>query len=166
MYTQEVKLENNQKVAIINTETGEIIKTPSKRPNNLPNGKSKLNYVEFGMLNLRSSRILEKYFSNLELSIIFKMITRCSFNTNSLQPLSNNTSIRALSEEFNISINSVPKIFDKLYQMGVYLQLNIYESNGEKEYWVLNPNIFWRGRMTNDSIFSHFLNTDITKLLS
>ena len=38
--------------------------------------------------------------------------------------------------------------------------------NELKEYWVLNPNISWKGRLKDDSIFKHFSNTDISKLIS
>ena len=118
------------------------------------------------MLNLEMTKKLEKYFSNLELAVIFKMVNRVEFNSNSLQPLNNDTSIRTLASEFNISVNSVPKLFKKLFELGVYAQLNISENSEAKQYWILNPYIFWRGRLKNDSCFEYFKNTDITKLLN
>lgn len=163
-YTKEVRLRHNERPAKINTDTGEIEEVFTTGPR-YPQGKSALNYTHFGMLNLDLSKKLEKYLSNLELSIVFKMISRCDFNSNSLRPLNDATSIRELAEEFNLSVNSVPKVFKKLFDLGVYLQLRISENKEEKQYWVLNPYIFWRGRLKNDSIFSTFYNTDIAKLL-
>jgi reverse gyrase len=164
MYIKEIKLNDNEIASKINLETGEV--TPlGNRPNNLPKDKSKLNYQNFGMLNLDISKKLEKYFSNLELAIIFKMINRVEFNSNSLRPFNDETSLRTLSDEFNISKNSVPKIFRKLFEKGVFAQLHISENDKERDYWILNPYIFWKGTLKQDSIFKHFANTDISKLI-
>lgn len=164
MYNREISLNDNEVPAKINIETGEVIEVKAK-PASIPKGYSKLNYKQFGMLNLDITKKLEHYFSNTELSVIFKMISRCDFNTNSLKPLSDDTSIRGLAEEFGISINTVPKVFSKLFSMGVYATFRITENQEENLYWILNPYIFWRGRLKNDAIFSYFSNTDIAKLL-
>ena len=164
MYSQTIKLKDNELPAKVNVETGEIKEVTNKK-NNIPEGKSKLGYANFGMLNIELTSKLEKYFSNIEISVIFKMINRCEFNTNSLKPFNNETSVRILSQEFNIGVNQVNKVFKRLFQLGVYLQLSICENDEEIEYWVLNPNIFWKGRLKQDSIFDHFRNTDITRLL-
>ena len=164
MYKKELTLKHNEIAGKINLETGEVTELRDK-PNNIPEAKSLLNYQNFGMLNIDLSRKLEKYFSNLEIAIIFKMINRVEFNTNSLRPFSDETSIRVLSEEFNLSVNSVPKVFSKLYRMGVYAQLQISENSESRDYWILNPYIFWKSRLKQDSIFEHFKKTDISKLL-
>jgi hypothetical protein len=164
MYTKQITLEHNELPAKISQETGEVT-ILKQRPNNIPEGKSYLNYNKFGMLNIELSKKLEKYFSNTELSIIFKLINRCEFNTNSLKPFNDETSIRTLAEEFNLSTTTVPKVFNKLFDMGVYLQIKISEDSQVNEYWVLNPYIFWRGKLKDDSLFVRFSNTDISKLL-
>lgn len=164
MYTKELKLEHNELPAKINQETGEV-KVIKPRPNNIPEGQSFLDYKKFGMLNIELTKKLEKYFSNTELSIILKLINRCEFKTNSLKPFNDDTSVRLLAEEFNLSINTVPKVFKKLFDMGVYLQIKISEDSTVNEYWVLNPYIFWRGKLKEDSLFTRFEKTDVTKLL-
>lgn len=164
MYTANFKLYDNEIPAKIDLHTGEVKKI-TRKSNNLPPGTSKLNYKEFGILNIELTSILEGILTNTEISILFKMISRCYFNTNSLAPLSNQTTIRELSEIFNISKNHVSKIFSKLFKLGVYAQFNISENAQEKEYWILNPYIFWRGRTIKDSIFENFKNTAISKLI-
>jgi len=99
------------------------------------------------------------------LSVVLKMISRCEFRTNSLKPLNDTTSIRLLADEFNLSVNTVPKVLKRLYDFGVYMQLRIVEDNEESNYWVLNPYIFWRGKLKDDSLFLTFSNTDLAKLL-
>lgn len=164
-YSREVKLNHNERLLKLNSETGELIEIQNDRKNNIPVGKSKLNYSEFGILNIKASHVLEKHLSNSEMGILMKMINRCDFKTNSLAPLNNDTSLRVLSEEFNIGINNVSKVFKRLFDFGIYLQLKISENSEAKEYWVLNPHIFWRGRLVDDSLFKTFEKTDVTKLI-
>lgn len=162
-YTKEVKLQDNEVAAKVNLETGEVTEL-SKRPNNIPEGKSKLDYSDFGMINVDMLKILKKELTHLELSIVMIMISKADFNSNSLKPLNDDTSIRTLSKEFDISINTVPKVISSLRDKGVFASFRIVEDE-PKEYWILNPYIFWKGRLKDDSIFSHFQKTKIVKLL-
>jgi len=164
MYEKTIKLRENEVAAKLNIETGEVSEVATRK-NNIPSGKSKLNYEKFGMLNIDASKRLEKHLSNIELSVVLKMISRCEFRTNSLKPLNDTTSIRLLADEFNLSVNTVPKVLKRLYDFGVYMQLRIVEDNEESNYWVLNPYIFWRGKLKDDSLFLTFSNTDLAKLL-
>lgn len=164
MYTQQLNLKDNEIPAKINLETGELTEVKAKS-SFIPDGYSRLNYKHFGMLNLDVTKKLENYFTNTELSVIFKMISRCDFNSNSLKPLNDDMSLRDLADEFGISKSSVPKVFSKLFSMGVYATFRITEDQEEQLYWILNPYIFWRGRLRNDAIFNHFNKTDIAKLL-
>ena len=164
MYKKEIVLHHNEIASKINVNTGEVIPLMN-RPNNIPEGRSKLDYKRFGMLNLDLSIKLEKYFSNLEIAVIYKLINRVDFNNNSLNPLNDDVSIRMLADEFNISINSVPKVFSRLKEMGVYAQLDISEDSEDRKYWILNPYLFWRGKLKDDSLFITFSKTDVAKLL-
>ena len=164
MYTQEIKLKHNEIAATIDVETGEV-KPITKRVNNIPDGKSKLDYDNFSIINNNSIKELSSLLSNEELGIILKMIERADFNSNSLKPLSDETSIRCLGEYFNIGKNKVSAIFKKLFELGVYAHVRIHEEK-LSEYWILNPYISWKGRLKNDSIFIQFANTKVAKLLS
>ncbi len=106
--------------------------------------------------------------NNEELGIIAHMSSIAEINTNSLRPLTNNVTLKDLSERFKVPIKRVEKIFKKLFNMGVYSQLNYfsYSENQEVVYWVLNPYISWKGNLKNDSIFSAFQDTMVFKLLS
>lgn len=167
-YTTELKLNHNEIPAKIDLDTGEV--TPIKqKSNNIPEGKSKLDYKNFGIINNDMIKVLERECSNLELAVILKLISRINFNTNSLRPLNNDTTVRILADEFNIGINSVTKLFKNLEHIGVYAQFKISEVGksgiSSNEYWILNPYIVWRGRLKNDVIFNYFINTKIVRLL-
>jgi len=163
MYDVNIKLKDNETAAKVNLQTGEI--TPIKKSRNIPSGKSILNYKNFSLVNNDAIKILSDFMTNEEMGIIYKMIYRADFNTNSLKPFSDDTSIRMLSEEFNVGKNKVLTIFKKLFEFGVYAHIRIHEEK-LSEYWILNPYISWKGKLKNDSIFSQFALTRIAKLLS
>lgn len=164
MYTQTVKLQDNEVLMKTNTETGELKDLP-KNNNHLPEGMSKLKYSDFSIVNNNTIKQLSNFLNNEELGVIMHMISISDFNSNSLNPLCDELSIRDKASILNIKKDKVKQITDKLFRLGVYLSIRVYE-NQEKEYWVLNPNISWRGRLVKDSIFIHFKDTMITKLLS
>lgn len=164
MYTTEVKLNHNEIPAKINMETGEVL-TISKRPNNIPEGKSKLDYDNFSIINNDMLRVLFDECNGSEIKVILHMVYMSEFGNNSLKPLNDELSHRELGKIFNLDHKTIKTILTRLKYMGVYLQLNITEVDGAKEYWVLNPYISWKGRLKNDSLFITFANTRIVKLL-
>lgn len=160
-----IKLNDNESLAVINKDTAEV-KEIRKRVNNLPDGKSPLVYDSFSIFNTGGSAKLLPFFSNVELGVIMRMVIKSEYGTNSLRPFNDESGVREIADEFGISKSSVTKIFKKLFQFGVYLQLKVGEVDGAKEYWVLNPNISWKGRLKQDSLFAHFANTLVTKIIN
>jgi hypothetical protein len=165
MYTKEVKLNHNEIACKLNVETG-VFKKVNNRPNNIPEGKSINKIDKFFKMNvtlinkLKSSGLLNME----EIGIITYMSTIAEWNTNSLKPLNNDTSSRMLEDFFLISKNRVKKVLDRLFKLGVYMQVKIHKDD-LVDYWVLNPNISWKGTLAEDSIFLHFEGTVINSLL-
>lgn len=161
MYNKTVRLKDNESLAKIDKETGEVIPL-GNRANNIPEGDFKLKYKNFSQLNHKAISFLELILTNEELGIVLKMIKRADFNSNAMVPLSDDSSLRDLAKEFNISKNKVSNIFKKLFDLGTYSHIKV--ANGHtSEYWVLNPYISWKGKFINDSIYSFFNHTAIAK---
>lgn len=160
-----IKLNDNESLAVINKETAEV-KEIRNRVNNLPDGKSPLVYDSFSIFNTGGSAKLLPFFSNVELGVIMRMVIKSEYGTNSLRPFNDDSGVRDIAEGFGISKSSVLKVFNKLFHFGVYLQLKVSEVDGAKDYWVLNPNISWKGRLKQDSLFAHFANTLVTKIIN
>lgn len=167
-YEQTVKLPHNKKLVSVDIETGDMKELP-KRMNNIPQGKSKLDYERYHISNDKFIKaIISTGVLDYEhLGIISYMSSIAEINTNSLRPLTNDTTAVDLAEKFGINRKKVKVIFDKLFKVGVFLQLNYYSYSEDREvtYWVLNPYISWKGKLKDDSIFSHFKDTTIAKLL-
>jgi hypothetical protein len=163
-YEKLVKLKHHEAAAKINLETGEVTKIPDSKKNNVPKGKTLVNQKDFSKVNNKVIPFLRDNLSNTELSIIFQMIGLTEFNTNSLKPLSNETALKDLAEQFDVGINQVKKYFKNLFDLGVYAQFKIAK-NGEKEFWILSPYISFKGNTAEDSIFTNFEGTKIEKFV-
>lgn len=162
MYNVKISLKDNEVAAKMDAVTGEV--SVIKKTNNLPKDKSILNYTNFSIVNNDAIRVLSQFMTNEEMGIIYKMINKADFNTNSLKPFSDDSSVRMLADEFNIGKNKVISIFKKLFEFGVYAHIMICEEQ-YSQYWILNPYISWRGKLKNDSIFIQFSNTKLAKLI-
>lgn len=164
-YSREVKLNHNERLLKLNSETGELIEIQNDRKNNMPVGKSRLDYNNFSIINNDMLKILFDECNSNELKVIMHMVYMSEFGNNSLKPLNDDMSHRELGSIFNLNHKTIKSIFVRLRYLGVYLQLNITECDGAKDYWVLNPYISWKGKLKNDSLFITFSNTRIVKLL-
>lgn len=164
MYNKNLLLKDNEVAAKVNIETGEVISV-SNGNRLMPEGMKKLRYNNFSILNNEIASRLGDIFTNEEMGVILYMISISEIGTNSLKPLCDEMSLRESSEYLRLNKNRVKSITEKLFRFGVYLSIRIYEDE-EKEYWVLNPNISWRGRLIHDSIFLHFKDTLVSRLLS
>jgi hypothetical protein len=168
IYDKPIKLQHNEIPGKINQETGEV-KPIEKRKNNIPDGKSLLDYEKFHLKNDKLSKVALnlKILSYEELGVIDYMCTLSEFGTNSLKPINNETSLVDLESIFSIPRQRIKSVFQKLFRLGVYLEITYFSAKEEKEltYWVLNPYISWKGRLKDDSMFSHFSDCYITKLI-
>jgi len=165
MYEQTVRLNDNEKVLRVNSNTGEIIGDVKKRLNHIPDNKALHKFDSFAKVNDKAIEFLESVLSNEELGIVMKMISRADYDTNVMLPLNDESSYRDLANEFKLNKNKITTIFGKLFDLGVYAQVRV--ANGVyKNYWTLNPYISWKGRLIEKSIAIYFKNTIIAKQVS
>lgn len=164
-YNRGIALNHEEQLCKFNHNTGELkeIKLPH---NNIPEGKSIHKMKDFFKMNSQLMNRLKHsgLLTMEEIGVITYMSTMAEWNTNSLKPLNNDTSTRMLSEIFLINRNKVSKVLDKLFKLGVYMQVKIHKDD-IIDYWILNPNISWKGTLANDSLFYHFEGTAINALL-
>lgn len=167
-YESTIKLKHYESPAKINKQTGEVSEIETKKKvNNIPKDKILCNINNFTKLNCNVFPKLKALglLTMEEIGIVSYMCSIAEFNTNSLKPLNNETTLQDLADTFDIGKNRVKKVFDKLFNLGVYAQFKIAE-NGTKEYWILNPNISWKGKLVTDSIFKQFEKCTISKLFN
>jgi len=164
MYTQEVKLQDNETLLIINKETGNI-KEPKKRINNIPEGKEL--FEPKGIFRkdyTKTWKYLKTELTPFEFSVAFELALLAKANTNSLEPLSDDTTVSQLVEKFKISRNKVKPLFNKLFRLGVYAKFEVYDiTKPYTKYWILNPYLSFSGKLINSDIAKLFLGTLLTK---
>lgn len=161
MRTYEIKLNNNETPAKVNTETGEIFEFKSKR-NNIPIGREVFEpNALFAKQYANTWIFLETMLTPVEYKIVHRMSLKAKMNTNSLEPLSKNSTIADLSREFNVHRNHIPKIFKKLFELGVYAEFKVFKYGEEVDVWILNPYISFRGKLISSDIVSLFDGTVI-----
>jgi hypothetical protein len=167
-YKKEVKLKHNERLhSKVNIETGEEIILPNYQ-NNIPEGKSLLKYKRFHIKNDKLANLIQMgIITHEDNSLISMMSSMAEMGTNSLQPLNDETSILLLADYFSLTRNRIQTVLDKLRKLGVFLQIKYFSDSQKKEveFWVLNPHISHKGVLKNDSIYKHFKDTAITRLL-
>jgi len=164
MYKQEVKLQDNERIMKVNSETGEVTTIP-KRMNNIPENRHVFEPdAIFRKDYTKSWEYLDKVLTPLEFKVVAKLCRMAKMNTNSLEPLNDNTTIQSIAEEFNIGRNKVSPLFNKLFKLGVYAKFEAYKPVVPyTKYWILNPYLSFSGKLIHSDIARLFIGTIIEK---
>lgn len=159
-YKTEVSLKHNEIAAKINVETGEV------KPVNKPRGDSDKTMVKFDLMsvyhrsNPKAWQTLETQTTPLELKVALKLAHFARAYTNSLIPLSDDTTAITLAEQLDIDRRMVAKCIDKLFKLGVIGKFEVYNSNQvHTKYWVFNPYLSFNGSKIKTDVVSLFSET-------
>lgn len=163
-YEKTAKLRHHEKLAKIDTWTGEV-KEIADRPNNIPKDKQFFGKeeTEWKKSFTPSWDFLETVLSDLELRVTMKLCRLAKMNTNSLEPLSDETTQMEIAKVFNIDRRKAKLLFEKLHQLGIYAKFDIVKENVPyTKYWILNPYLSFGGKMINSDIATLFEGTKLT----
>lgn len=164
-YERLIKLNHNEIPAKINLETGELIEiktrtAKSKKPAKsiwLPGVKFAKHY-DLVVDWLDDQGIL----TDMEMRILWKMMRMAKYETNSLEPLSDEFTFIELAEEFKTNRNKIKKVLTKLYDLGAYARFDVKRVDVPyTKFWVLNPYLCFRGSEITDDISKLFKGTVI-----
>lgn len=165
MYKAKADLEDWQRILRLDARTGEItddINVPSKFTGVKDSSRIKLPFIKQHSANWA---LLAKLTTDKEYKIASLLSSRIKITTNSLAPLNDDTTIKFLMKEFDISFRATKKIFDKLFKLGVYGKFEYYDYNEKHtKYWVFNPYLSSNGSTTKDNVISLFENSLFGKL--
>src|SRR5690554_6503281 len=127
-YEVTVKLNHNEVPARLNKETGEVIPVNSNAPK-VPKDKS-MEFFKTGQsytqVFTKAWNLLETQTTDLEFKVAYKLALKAKAYTNSLEPLSPESSLRDISAELKVSHNSIKSVFDKLFKLGVIGKFEVY----------------------------------------
>lgn len=164
MYKQEVNLQDNEAVLILNKETGELKDTP-KRINNIPNGKQVFEPdAIFKKDYTKSWKFMKANCTHLELSAAIGLSLMAKANTNSLEPINDETALAELCERLSVSKNRITNVLKKLWELGVYAKFEVYDpTKPYTKYWILNPYLSFSGKLIHSDIAELFNGTHIAR---
>ena len=163
-YEVKLTLKDNELPAKINAESGET--TPIlKKISNIPDNK--LIFEPDALFRKdynKSWEYLDSVLTPLEFKVVAKLCRMAKMNTNSLEPLNDDTTIQSIAEEFSIGRNKVTPLFNKLYKFGVYAKFEVVKTNVPyTKYWILNPYLSFAGKLIHSDIAKLFIGTMIEK---
>jgi hypothetical protein len=161
-YEVHLGLKHNEAPAKIDLNTGEVIEVKATKKNRLPEGQQLSMQKNFVKLENRLKPFLKENLNTNEMCILYEMIQMIEYKTNSLKPLRDDTSLKELSEIFQVGKNQIKKYLSSLYKLGVYSQHRVYTDH-DKEWWVLNPDVAFNGKFGDTQLFNHFKDTRISK---
>lgn len=163
-YTAELKLEHNERPAKINAETGEVSEIV-KRPNNIPEGKQIFEPTAIFKKNYTTSwKWLKANTTHLQFIAAIGLSYLAKANTNSLEPINDETALKDLSELLDISKNRINNVLKKLFELGVYGRFEVRDPDKPyTKYWILNPFLSFSGKLITSDIAELFKGTHIAK---
>lgn len=161
-YTATIPLYHNEEAAAINLETG-ALRTLPKKTNNIPEGKEVFEPDGIFQKNYTKSwKFLRSKLTPFEFSVAFELAMMAKANTNSLEPLNDETTVNQLVSRFSISRNKVKPLFAKLFKLGVYGKFEVYDKTKPyTKHWVLNPYLSFSGKLIYSDIAKLFSGTEI-----
>jgi hypothetical protein len=163
-YTAEISLNQDERPMIYNNRTQEIKDIP-KYKNNIPEGKHLFEPEGIFRKDYTNSwNFLKRTLTPIEYKAAHTLAMLAKANTNSLQPLNDDTTLKELMEVLDVSKNKVKPILDKLWDLGVYGRFDVKEADKPyTKYWLFNPYLSFSGKLIHSDIATLFSGTHCAK---
>jgi predicted transcriptional regulator len=169
MYEKVIKLKHNERAAKINLETGEVaeVKTQNrekKQPKD-PSMNFFISNESYSRFFTKAWQLLETQTTDTEFKVAYKMSMMAHAYTNSLEPLRPESTMKELSEFFNVDRRKIQNIIEKLFKLGVIGKFQVYDRfENHHNYWVFNPYLSFNGKIIKKDVQSLFNNTHYAAL--
>lgn len=164
MYKVETILNDNEVLHKVNKETGEAKEIKTTKQGN--KDVIKINEEEIFTKDFRKAwTLLRSQTTDLEYRVAHHMSLTTSMITNSLEPLSDDMTLRDLAAYFEVSLGKIKSVLDKLFRLGVYGKFECYDAEFKHtKYWVFNPYLGMNGKAVHKITNNLFSNTVYAKL--
>ena len=169
MYEKVIKLKHNERAAKINLETGEVAEVKAhnrekKQPKD-PSMNFFISNESYSRFFTKAWQLLETQTTDTEFKVAYKMSMMAHAYTNSLEPLRPESTMKELSEFFNVDRRKIQNIIEKLFKLGVIGKFQVYDRfENHHNYWVFNPYLSFNGKIIKKDVQSLFNNTHYAAL--
>ena len=167
-YSTTIDLEHDERPAII-TANGEVIEINVKAyEKKQPKDKTMVYFDSNQPYNRTFTKawlLLQTQTSDLEFKVAYKMSLLAKAYTNSLEPLSPDSTVREVASYLSIDKNKVTNIVDKLFKLGVIGKFEVYDRfETHHNYWIFNPYLSFNGKTIKRDVQTLFDNTYYAKV--
>lgn len=164
MYEKTIKLKHHEKAAKINLETGEVLEVKAYEKKERSPKDPTMNYFISGQSYSRfftkAWQLLETQTTDTEFKVAYKMSMMAHAFTNSLEPLRPESTLKELSEFFNVDRRKINDVIEKLFKLGVIGKFQVYDRfENHHNYWVFNPYLSFNGKVIKKDVQGLFDNT-------
>lgn len=161
-YFKEIGLKHHEVPAKVDLETGEV-KIISKKDDNIPEDYEIFEPDAYFQKHYTTSwQFLRLKTSNIEFAAATRLAIMAKANTNSLQPLNDESTIETLVHVLGVSKNKVNLVLRKLFDLGVYGKFEVSnKAIGYHKYWVFNPYLSFSGQLIKSDIANLFRGTEV-----
>lgn len=159
MYTKEFILQDNEVAASINLETGEIKEFKSHKAHKVKDTTMEIfkHDQPYQRVFTRAWVLLKTQTTDVEFKVANSLALLAKAYTNSLEPLTPETSARSIAKELEIDYRKTTAIIDKLYKLGVIAKFEVYNRNEVyQNYWVFNPYLSFNGKSIKREVATLF----------
>lgn len=159
MRVKQIKLQDNEIAAKIDQTTGEVIMIKDYS-NNIPSGKSIWKNGFYRQPSVYGLEWMDKELSDIQIRIVNNLIRKMG-KDNTLEPLSDDSSIEEVASFLNVSKDTIKRHIKIIYDKGVYGKFEVSKTNkGYSKHWILNPYISTSSKLVNDTITNLFKGTE------
>jgi predicted transcriptional regulator len=169
MYEKVIKLKHNERAAKIDLDTGEVAEVAvhnreKKQPKD-PSMNFFISTESYSRFFTKAWQLLETQTTDTEFKVAYKMSMMAHAYTNSLEPLRPESTMKELSEFFNVDRRKIQNIIEKLFKLGVIGKFQVYDRfENHHNYWVFNPYLSFNGKIIKKDVQSLFNNTHYAAL--
>ena len=165
-YEMNIKLKHSEVVTVVDKETGAIREVKKRTWGNVKYGDKIISNNEpFRKDYCKAWEYVCGELSAIELRAMVKMVLLARTQANSLDYLSDKTTLTDLVDMLCVSKNKINGVLEKLYDLGVYRKYIIKDKNKPHTmYWVLNPYLSYCGKEINSTLSEIFKDTRIAMI--
>lgn len=162
-----IRFNHDEIPALINSVTGEINEINFTEPKEMRD-KSMQYFVSnqpYQRFFTNAWVLLRSQTSDLEYSVARNLGERAKAYTNSLEPISPESTLVEMSKELGVDRRKVESVVDRLFKLGVIGKFEVYDRmEVHHNFWIFNPYLCFNGRGIKKDVANLFGGTFYAKL--
>lgn len=158
-----IKFNHNEKPFLVNAETGEMKEIAVGETKRVMRDKSMQYFVSnqpYQRFFNNAWHLLRSQTTDLEYNVARQLGERAKAYTNSLEPLTPESTLVELSKELGVDRRKIEFVIDRLFKLGVIGKFEVYDRfETHHNFWIFNPYLCFNGKGIKKDVATLFDNT-------